>query len=80
VKMGCQNVQLFLGGPLVPPLEATAPESVRRDIYATLRIPVEVMKPVKTWHRRDAEVELVTKKILTPCKQRIFFKRRRKSG
>jgi transposase len=29
--------------------KATTPEPVHRDIYATLRIPVEVMKPVKTW-------------------------------
>ncbi len=29
--------------------KATTPEPVHRDIYATLRIPAEVMKPVKTW-------------------------------
>ena len=33
--------------------KATVPESIHRDIYATLRIPAEVMKPVKTWHRQD---------------------------
>ncbi len=33
--------------------KATVPESIHRDIYATLRIPAEVMKPVKTWHRHD---------------------------
>lgn len=33
--------------------KATTPEPVHRDIYATLRIPVEVMKPVKTWHTSD---------------------------
>jgi transposase len=33
--------------------KATTPEPVHRDIYATLRIPTEVMKPVKTWHTPD---------------------------
>jgi hypothetical protein len=33
--------------------KATTPEPVHRDIYATLRIPIEVMKPVKTWHTPD---------------------------
>jgi transposase len=28
----------------------TRPEPIHREIYATLRIPAEVMKPVKTWH------------------------------
>jgi len=32
--------------------KATTPEPVHRQIYATLRIPVEVMTPVKTWHTR----------------------------
>ncbi|HXK30261.1 MAG TPA: transposase, partial [Candidatus Binatia bacterium] len=27
-----------------------SPEPVHREIYETLRIPLEVMKPVKTWH------------------------------
>lgn len=26
------------------------PEPVHKQIYATLQIPMEVMKPVKTWH------------------------------
>jgi transposase len=30
--------------------KGTAPEPVHRDIYATLQIPTEVMKPVRTWH------------------------------
>ena len=30
--------------------KGTTPEPVHRDIYATLKIPTEVMKPVKTWH------------------------------
>jgi len=33
--------------------KGTTPEPVHRDIYATLRIPVEVMKPAKTWHTRN---------------------------
>jgi hypothetical protein len=34
--------------------KATAPEPLQREIYATLRIPIEVMKPVKTWRRQAA--------------------------
>jgi transposase len=30
--------------------KGTTPEPDHRQIYATLRIPAEVMKPVKTWH------------------------------
>jgi Transposase DDE domain len=30
--------------------KGTTPEPVHREIYSTLRIPEEVMKPVKTWH------------------------------
>jgi transposase len=30
--------------------KAGSPELVHRQIYETLRIPLEVMKPVKTWH------------------------------
>ncbi len=30
--------------------KATTPEPVHREIYATLQIPMEVIKPVKTWH------------------------------
>jgi transposase len=28
----------------------TTPEPIHREIYATLRIPAEVMKPLQTWH------------------------------
>ncbi len=31
--------------------KGTVPEPVHRDIYATLKIPLEVMKPVKIWHQ-----------------------------
>ena len=37
--------------------KATTPEPMHREIYATLRIPAEVMKPVKTWHRETASDE-----------------------
>lgn len=30
--------------------KGTTPERMHREIYATLQIPAEVMKPVKTWH------------------------------
>jgi transposase len=42
--------------------QATVPEAIHREIYATLRIPAEVMTPVKTWHRQG---DLVTTKTLT---------------
>ena len=41
------------GGRVLHIRKATTPEPVHRDIYATLRIPVEVMKPMKTWHTRN---------------------------
>jgi transposase len=40
--------------------KATTPEPVHHQIYATLRIPVEVMTPVKTWHiRTDSDDKTV---------------------
>jgi hypothetical protein len=30
--------------------KATTPEPAHKEIYATLKIPMEVMKPAKTWH------------------------------
>ena len=30
--------------------KGTTPEPVHRDIYSTLKIPTEIMKPVRTWH------------------------------
>jgi hypothetical protein len=30
--------------------KGTTPKAIHREIYATLQIPAEVMKPVKTWH------------------------------
>ena len=39
-------------GRMLKVRKATTPEPVHRQIYATLRIPAEVMKPVKTWHTR----------------------------
>jgi hypothetical protein len=38
--------------------KATVPEPEHREIYATLRIPAEVMKPIKTWHEPDSEGQL----------------------
>jgi hypothetical protein len=37
-------------GKLLKIRKATTPEPVHREIYATLKIAMEVMKPVKTWH------------------------------
>ena len=37
--------------------KATTPEPLHREIYATLRIPVEVVKPVKTWERHTSSDE-----------------------
>ena len=31
--------------------KGTVPEPIHREIYTTLKIPTEVMKPVKTWHK-----------------------------
>ena len=32
--------------------KATTPEAVHKEIYATLNIPAQVMKPVRTWHEK----------------------------
>lgn len=40
-------------GPVLKIRKATTPEPVHREIYATLRIPVDVMKPVKAWDPPD---------------------------
>jgi transposase len=37
------------GGRVLKIRKGTVPELVHREIYATLKIPLEVMKPVKTW-------------------------------
>lgn len=37
-------------GKILKIRKATTPEPVHREIYATLQIPMEVIKPVKTWH------------------------------
>ena len=37
--------------------KATTPEPVHRQIYATLHIPADVMKPVKTWHQQISSDE-----------------------
>jgi hypothetical protein len=30
--------------------KGTTPEPIHRDIDSTLKVPTEVMKPVKSWH------------------------------
>jgi hypothetical protein len=30
--------------------KGTTPETIHREIYSILKIPTEVMKPVRTWH------------------------------
>src|SRR5437016_6775808 len=37
--------------------KATTPEPEHRQIYATLRIPAEVLKPIKTWHQTECSDE-----------------------
>jgi len=37
--------------------KATTPEARHREIYATLRIPAEVIKPVQTWEKKAASDE-----------------------
>lgn len=37
-------------GKILKIRKGTTPEPTHREIYETLRIPLEVMKPVKTWH------------------------------
>ena len=37
-------------GKILKIRKATTPEPVHKEIYATLKIPMEVMKPVRTWH------------------------------
>ena len=43
-------VLLTTGGRVLKIRKATTPEPEHRAIYATLCIPIEVIKPVKTWH------------------------------
>ncbi len=37
--------------------KATTPEPEHRQIYATLRIPADVLKPIKTWHQQECSDE-----------------------
>jgi transposase len=37
--------------------KATIPEPEHRQIYTTLRIPAEVMRPIKTWHPKELSDE-----------------------
>ena len=50
--------------------KATTPEPAHRQIYATLKIPGEVMKPVKTWqeHSDGTNPEVIENKGNHPSK------------
>ncbi|MDA2935445.1 transposase [Acidobacteria bacterium AH-259-D05] len=37
-------------GPVLRIRKGTTPDGEQQDIYNVLRVPLEVMKPVKTWH------------------------------
>jgi hypothetical protein len=43
-------------GKILKNRKATTPESVHREIYITLRMPLEVIRPVRTWHDEVAEI------------------------
>jgi transposase len=45
-------------GKILKIRKATTPETVHKQIYTTLRIPLDVIKPVRTWH--DEVPEIVT--------------------
>ena len=45
------------GGRVLKIRKATTPEPLHREIYDTLHIPAEIMKPVKTWHPQTASDE-----------------------
>jgi transposase len=45
-------------GKILKIRKATTPEPVHKQIYATLRMPLEVISPVRTWH--DEVPEIVT--------------------
>jgi transposase len=44
-------------GKILKIRKATTPEPVHKQIYATLKIPAEVMKPVQTWHESPIVTE-----------------------
>jgi transposase len=44
-------------GKILKIRKATTPEPVHKQIYATLKIPAEVMKPVRTWHESPIVTE-----------------------
>jgi hypothetical protein len=45
-------------GKILKIRKATTPEPVHKQIYTTLQMPMEGMKPVRTWH--DEVPEIVT--------------------
>ena len=36
--------------------KGSIPEPIHKEIYSTLGIPVEIMRPVKTWHDLPANI------------------------
>ncbi|MBM4438363.1 MAG: IS1634 family transposase [Actinobacteria bacterium] len=44
-----------LNGRVLKIRKASTPEEVHREIYRVLQIPVEIMKPVKTWTAADSD-------------------------
>ena len=42
-------VKMTINGQTLRIRKASTPEAIHREIYRTLQIPHEVMKPVKTW-------------------------------
>ena len=43
-------------GKILKIRKATTPEPVHKQIYATLRMPLEVIKTVKSWHQEDPAI------------------------
>ena len=43
-------------GKILKIRKATTPEPVHKQIYATLRMPMEVMKPIRTWHEEASAI------------------------
>ncbi|MBI4455891.1 MAG: IS1634 family transposase [Acidobacteria bacterium] len=44
-----------MNGPILKIRKATTPEPTHREIYQTLKISQEVMKPLKTWHEATVD-------------------------
>jgi transposase len=44
--------------------KGSSPEPLQREIYQTLKIPLEVMKPIKTWHDTNANSDSKESQVL----------------